>query len=72
MEGIVGLKELRTKFAQYIARVKRGQSFIVIKRSRPVFKIMPINERNDQWETVIDFTKVKQRGVSALEIISRL
>jgi len=36
--NIVGLKELRENIENYIAQVKKGKSFIVVRRSKPVLK----------------------------------
>ena len=56
---IVGLKELRGDIDSYISEVKKGKSFIVVRRSTPVLKISSPYEESDIWERVIDFTKVK-------------
>lgn len=69
MENIVGLKELRQNFEKYEASVKRGETFIVVKRSRPVFRIAPLEE--EEWEEVIDFTKIRRGGVSVKKLLSR-
>ena len=72
MEKIVGLKELRENVDTYIKAIeKKGDSFIVLRRSKPVFKISPLNE-DEEWETIIDFTKIKKGGISLKELLSRL
>ncbi len=71
MENIIGLKDLRQKMSEYSKKVKKGQSFIVVKRSKPLFKISPIEE-NEIWEPVIDFTKVKKSGIDIDDLLSRL
>ncbi len=71
MDNIIGLKNLRQNMAEYAKRVARGQSFIVFKQSKPLFKISPIND-NNQWEEIVDFTKKKKGGVNIDEILSRL
>lgn len=68
---IIGLKELRQNVNTYISRVKKGDSFIVIKRSRPIFKISPLTDEA-KWEPVIDFTRIKKGGVKIEELLSRL
>lgn len=68
---IVGLKELRQNIENYIAQVKKGKSFIVVKKSRPVFKIVP-PETEEQWETVVDFTAINEDGLPAKEILKVL
>lgn len=69
---IIGLKELREHADIYISQVERGKSFIVVRRSKPVFKISPPAEDNDMWESVVDFTKIKRGGVSLKDIHARL
>ena len=68
---IVGVKELRENLEKYINRVDKGESFTVVRRSRPVFKISPAEEEY-LWESVIDFTKIKKGGVDIKELLSRL
>lgn len=70
MENIVGLKELRQNLDKYAALVKKGKSLIVIKRSKPVFRIEPLE--SEEWEEVIDFTKIRKGGVRPKELLSRL
>ena len=69
MENIVGLKELRQNLERYAVLVKKGKSIIVVRRSKPLFKISPLEE---EWEQVIDFTKVRKGGVAVKELLSRL
>jgi len=69
---IVGLKELRENMGRYITKVKKGNSFVVVKKSKPVFRISPADEAEEMWETVIDFTKIKKAGVPAEEVLAYL
>ncbi|OGH83154.1 MAG: hypothetical protein A2469_01980 [Candidatus Magasanikbacteria bacterium RIFOXYC2_FULL_40_16] len=69
--AIVGVKELRQNLDSYISQIQKGNSFIIVKRSRPVFKISPIN-KEEIWEEVVDFTKIKKGGVKIEEILSRI
>jgi antitoxin (DNA-binding transcriptional repressor) of toxin-antitoxin stability system len=70
MENIIGLKNLRENMVEYINRVAEGESFVVFKQSKPLFRISPL--QNEQWEDVIDFTKIKKGGVDINEVLSRL
>lgn len=74
MNTIIGLKELRENTEKYIGAVKRGRSFTVVRRSRPVFKVMPVDEWGDegQWETAVDFRKLNKKGVLASEVLKTL
>lgn len=70
MENIVNLKNLRQNMGDYVKKIAQGQTFIVFKQSRPLFKISPIDE--GRWDEVIDFTKIKKGGVNIDEVLSRL
>jgi len=70
MNNLVNLKELRENVTKYANRVAKGDSFIVMKRSKPLFKISPIDE--DGWETIIDFTKFRKGGMPVYEVIKAL
>lgn len=68
---IVNVKELRENLGAYIRRVGKGESFVVFRRSEPVFRIAPADEE-DAWETVVDFTKARKGGVPIADILSRI
>ena len=68
---IVGLKELRQNIENYITQVKKGKSFIVVCRSKPVLRISS-PEEEELWERVIDFTKINKNGVDARRILKEL
>lgn len=70
----VGLKELRENTEEYISRVEKGESFTVLRRSKPVFNITPFDEWGDEgvWETAADFTKVDKDGVPAEDVLKAL
>lgn len=69
--GSVGLSELRENTEKYIKATQKGRSFTVLRRSKPVFKIVPVDEWGDEgaWETVADFTKINPRGVPAGDVM---
>ncbi|MDP2789282.1 MAG: type II toxin-antitoxin system prevent-host-death family antitoxin [bacterium] len=72
--NIIGFKDLRENANKYINAVARGKSFTVVRRSKPIFNIIPIDEWGDEgkWETVVDFTKFKKGGVKAEEVLASL
>lgn len=72
MENIIGLKELRENINTYISQVEKGKSFVVVKKSKPVFRLSPLDNGEGMWENVIDFTKTKKGGVSITDILSRI
>ena len=69
---IVGLRELRENIDKYISQIEKGDSFTVVRKSKPVFRISPLDIESDAWETVADFTKIKKDGVSAGDILKEL
>jgi prevent-host-death family protein len=71
MVKIVGLKELRENMDEYVRDVGRGTEYVVVRRSKPLFRMVAPQE-NEEWETVVDFTKIKKGGVGIKEILSRL
>ncbi|OGG60335.1 hypothetical protein A3C86_05010 [Candidatus Kaiserbacteria bacterium RIFCSPHIGHO2_02_FULL_49_16] len=74
MVKIIGLKDLRENTEQYISHVKKGRSFLVVRRSKPIFRVSPVDEWGDDgvWETVVDFTKINKRGMPIDKVIASL
>ena len=72
--SIVGLKELRENMDSYISQVKKGRSFVVVRKSKPVFKLTPLDMWGDEgvWEKVVDFTKIKKEGVLLADVLSKV
>jgi prevent-host-death family protein len=70
MEAIISLKELRQDVSKYAKQVERGKTFVVVKRSQPLFRISPVEEEG--WETVIDFTSFQKGGIPADALVKRL
>ena len=70
MDKLIGLKEFRENVESYTKKINQGQSFVVLKKSKPIFKISPVEEEN--WETVIDFTKIKKGGVPVEDIVAAI
>lgn len=70
---IVGLKEFRTNAEKYISAVSRGKTFTVVRRSKPVFRIVSVDEWGDEgkWETILDLTKGKDKKITAGELLKQ-
>ena len=73
-KNIVGLKEFRENMDSYISGVQKGRSFIVVRRSQPIFRLAPVDIWGDDgvWETVVDLTKIKKGGVPIDDVIASL
>ena len=72
MDKIVGLKEFRNNVASYAGKVSQGESFVVVKRSKPLFKVTPLSGEDGEWEAVVDFIKFRRGGIKIQELLSRL
>lgn len=70
--NIIGLKELRENMEFYIAQVTKGRSFTVVRRSKPAFRIGPVERDAGTWEEVVNFTKMRKGGVRISELLARL
>lgn len=71
---IIGLKELRLNIEKYIKMIKKGHSFIVMKKSEPVFKLEPTDKWGDDgtWESVANFTKMDGGGIPLGDLLGKL
>jgi len=72
VEKEIPLKELENNVSLYASRVERGESFVVMKRSKPIFRISSIDASEEEWEEVIDFTRIQKGGVKISEVLNRL
>lgn len=72
MDKIIGLKDLRENLPAYAEKIHRGACFVVVKKSKPLFRISPIEDDDNIWEEVIDFTKIKKGGIGAKELLKWL
>lgn len=43
---IIGVKQLHKELKKISAKALRGHSFIVVRNSKPVFRIEPINQKS--------------------------
>jgi len=71
---IIGLKDLRENTKEYIKRVRRGREFTVVRKSEPVFKIVPVDIWGDEgaWEVVADFRELNEKGIPARDVLRAL
>ena len=67
----MGLKKFRKNLASFPKTVRKGESFVGMKPSKPIFKISPL-EDGGRWETVIDFTKIRKGGIPATTLLKYL
>jgi len=70
MENVISVKSLRENMQEYAEKVQGGQSFIVFKRSKPLFKISSFEQ--GIWEQVIDFTQIQKGGVEIGKLLKNI
>lgn len=71
MEKILGLKEFRENLPNYMEQIRKGKSYVVVRRSKPIFRVSPLTD-DQRWEEVVDFTKIHKGGVKIDNLLSRL
>ena len=69
---IIGLKEFRNNTETYIRRVQKGESFAVVRRSEPVFKLTMLDEDDPSLWDSIDLRGKNGRGVPAEKVLAVL
>ena len=72
MKNLIGLKELRENVDTYVSEVQKGKSFIVMRRSMPIFRITPPDDTDELWETIVDFTQFYKNGIPARQLLKKL
>lgn len=68
----ISIKELRGNLASIADNVEKGESYRVIRRSKPSFYIVKIDTEvpEEGWETVVDFTdNGKNAGVHINDVM---
>lgn len=71
MKQIIGLKDLRQNINKYYSAVQKGGSFVVARKSKPLFQIVPLDDEGI-WERVVDLTKIRKGGVTIDELLKAL
>ncbi len=56
---IIGIKQLHSTLKKVADAALMGQSFLVVKNSKPVFKIEPIKSVGNKKYSLKDFSKIK-------------
>jgi len=66
----IGFRELREKSNDIIKRVSKGQSFVVKRRSKALFRIVPLEE--EVWNTVVDFSEINPDGAPLDDVLQAI
>lgn len=69
---IIGIKQLHQQLTEVTKAVNKGESFIVVKHSKPVFRITPLDGiRLEKKYTLKDFEKL-QTNLGDPELSSKI
>jgi antitoxin (DNA-binding transcriptional repressor) of toxin-antitoxin stability system len=63
----IGFRELRENSDAIVNAVASGDSFLVKRKSKAVFRIVPVEE--EAWNVAIDFTEIHPNGVPIQDVI---
>ncbi|MDZ7785893.1 MAG: type II toxin-antitoxin system prevent-host-death family antitoxin [Candidatus Saccharibacteria bacterium] len=66
----IGFRELRNNADSVIRNVGKGKSYVVKRHSKPLFRIVPMDE--PVWNTVVDFTELSPEGVGIEEVLESI
>ncbi|MEK7649202.1 MAG: hypothetical protein AAB400_04825 [Patescibacteria group bacterium] len=61
-DQIIGIKQLQTHLKHLTQQVQEGSSFVVVKNSKPVFRIEPIEGAKTKRYTLTDLKKLQFRS----------
>jgi prevent-host-death family protein len=73
MENIMNylkFTEFRNKSKDYFDKVEKGNSFIIIRKGKPIARIMPFSESSDGWKREIKKVVLKKCKDSSEYILS--
>jgi len=56
---IIGIKQLHKDLSRIAEKIRKGQSYIVVKNSKPVFRLEPMEEVFEPKYTFKDLEKIK-------------
>lgn len=59
MPEIIGVKQLYKNLNKISQRAAMGESFIVVKRSKPMFRVVPYRKGKNKKYTLKDLKKVQ-------------
>lgn len=59
MDQIIGVKQLYKNLKTISNKVAKGESFIVVKRSKPIFRVIPYQEEKRKKYTLKDLKNLQ-------------
>jgi antitoxin (DNA-binding transcriptional repressor) of toxin-antitoxin stability system len=66
----LGLKSFRENTESVIADINNGANFLVTRKSKALFRIVPVEE--EAWETLVDFRDYPNGGILAEDLLAQM
>ncbi|MDP2630695.1 MAG: hypothetical protein Q8P56_04775 [Candidatus Uhrbacteria bacterium] len=57
--ALIGVKHLQTRFKDVARAAQKGQSFLVMKHTTPLFRIEPVSKKKDAKYTIDDLMSLR-------------
>ena len=65
----VGASDAKTRLAELLDRVARGETFVITKRGHPVARLLPVTVRTaDRTARAVDRLKLFHHGMPCVEM----
>jgi len=63
--------ELRNSAKEYFDKVEKGKSFVIIRKGRPIAKVVPFAEPTPGWKREVKRVKLKS-GIDSSVVLRQL
>ncbi|MBI4252568.1 hypothetical protein HY623_00080 [Candidatus Uhrbacteria bacterium] len=57
--ALIGVKHLQTRFKDVARAAQKGQSFLVMKHTTPLFRIEPVTKKKEPRYTIDDIMTIR-------------
>ena len=62
--------DFRNHSKEYFEKIEDGESYIIIRKGKPVAKIIPFNQRQRGWKRNVTRVKLKKSDKTTIDFIS--
>ena len=70
VEATVTASDFRRKFPEIVERIQAGESLVAISRSRPVFRVVPLQAETQPSDWLAKLRRAPSRGEPSMEEIN--
>ena len=62
--------EFRNRSKEYFEKIEEGESFVIVRKGRPVARIIPFVARSGGWKRALERVKLRRPSKTTTEILS--